>query len=134
MTMYSDKTNEFSFVLKSAKHGVGVFATHDIKEGAYLRLFREKDESKTSITRKKDDVPEYFRQFCVDRGEALLCPKDFGSMEIGWYLNHSKAPNAYHDDNYNYYALMDIKKGEEILIDYNTLDEPEEAKEEYYKN
>jgi SET domain-containing protein len=29
--------------------------------------------------------------------------------------------------------LRDIKAGEEITIDYNTLEESEEAKENYYK-
>ncbi len=54
-------------------------------------------------------------------------------MEIGWYVNHSNTPNAHHL-NYKYYALRDIKAGEEIVIDYNTLEEAEEAKEDYYKN
>ena len=53
-------------------------------------------------------------------------------MSVIRYLNHSKTPNAYHK-NYNYYALRDIKAGEEITIDYNTLEEPEEAKEDFYK-
>jgi SET domain-containing protein len=128
-----NKTNEFSFILKPAEYGVGVFAAHGIKEGTYLRLFREEDDSRTAIVRKKEDVPEYFRQFCVSRGETLRCPSDFGRMEIGWHLNHSKTPNAQHR-NYNYYALRDIKEGEEITIDYNTLEEPEDAKQEYYKN
>ena len=33
----------------------------------------------------------------------------------------------------NIYALEDIKAGEEILIDYNCLNEPEHLKEDYYK-
>ncbi len=128
-----DKTTEFSFVLKPAEHGIGVFAAHDIKKDTYLRLFREKDSPLSAIVRKKEDVPEYFKQFCLDRGETLLCPQDFGRMEIGWHLNHSKNPNAEHDENYNYYASHDIKEGEEITINYNSLEEPEEAKEDYYK-
>ena len=120
-------------IFKYDEYGVGVFAAHDIKEGSYLRLFREEDGPRTAIMRKKEDVPEYFRQFCLDRGETLLCPSNFGHMEIGWHLNHSKTPNAQHRD-YNYYALRDIKEGEEITIDYNTLEEPEDAKQEYYKN
>lgn len=31
------------------------------------------------------------------------------------------------------YAIQDIKAGDEILIDYNCLDEPEYLKEAYYK-
>lgn len=133
MKSMPDKTTEFSFVIKPAKHGVGVFAIHDIKAGTYLRLFG--DEAATidiSIIRKKDDVPKFFRSFCVSRGDMLHCPKDFGCMEVGWYLNHSKIPNAFHKD-YEYYAIRDIKADEEITIDYNSLEEPEEAKEDYYK-
>lgn len=130
----SGKTTEFSFFLKAAEHGVGVFAAHDIKAGTYLRLFgdEENETNDVSVIRKKEDVPEFFQQWTVDRGVILRCPKDFGCMEIGWHLNHSKTPNAYHK-NYNYFAIRDIKEGEEITIDYNSLEEPEEAKEDYYK-
>jgi SET domain-containing protein len=116
---------EFSFILKCSKHGIGVFATHLIKKGAYLRLFGDIDKT---VVRKKKDIPEIFRKYCLDRGKVLLCPNDFGCMEVGWYLNHSKKPNACfkvndEDCNYEYYAIRDIKKGEEILIDYNTLED-----------
>lgn len=128
-----NKTTEFSFTLKPAEHGVGVFAAHDIKAETYLRFYDgETEETDVSVVRKKEDVPEFFREYCLNRGDTLLCPKDFGCMEIGWYLNHSKTPNAYHR-NYNFYALRDIKKGEEITIDYNALEEPEEAKKDYYQ-
>ena len=128
-----NKTTEFSFILKSAEHGVGVFAAHDIKEGTYLRFFGDETEmAGVSVIRNKNDVPEFFRQYCLDRGDTLFCPKDFGRMEVGWYLNHSKTPNAYHKD-YDYYASQDIKAGEEITIDYNTLEEPEETKEDFFK-
>jgi SET domain-containing protein len=126
-------TTEFSFILKPAEHGVGVFAVHDIKKDTYLRFFAEETEATNmTIVRKKEDVPELFQQYCIDRGETLVCPRDFGRMEIGWHLNHSENPNAYHK-NYDFYALRDIKEGEEITINYNALEEPEEAKENYYK-
>ena len=129
-----NETTEFSFILKSTKHGIGVFGVHDIKKDTYLRLFaNELLSGDVSILRKKEDVPEIFRQYCIDRPQGIICPRDFGCMEIGWHLNHSKTPNAYHR-NYIYYALRDIKAGEEITIDYNTLKEPEENKENYYKN
>ena len=72
------KTTEFSFILKPAKHGIGVFATHNIKIKTFLRLFGDKN-------------------------------------------------------NYNYYALRNIKIGEEIVINYNTLEEIEIVKDNYYK-
>ncbi|HCM36525.1 MAG: hypothetical protein A3J30_02900 [Candidatus Wildermuthbacteria bacterium RIFCSPLOWO2_02_FULL_47_9c] len=127
-------TNEFSFILKPAKHGIGVFAVHDIAKGAYLRLFGDnKDDEHNTRLRNKKDVPPAFREYCADRGDTLWCPGDFGVMPIGWYLNHSKSPNAFHK-NYHWYAAYDIAAGEEILIDYNTLEEPEEARKDYYKS
>jgi len=126
-------TGEFSFVLQPSAHGVGVFAAHDIAEGTYLRLFaNEKGNEPGYSVRNKRQVPEMFRKYCINRGNTLSGPRDFGRMEIGWHLNHSETPNAVHRD-YEYYALVNIRAGEEITIDYNSLGEPEDAKEDYYK-
>lgn len=126
-------TNEFSFILKPSKHGIGVFAVYDIKKGTFLRLFGdEKKFDNRVVFRDKKTVPELFRGYCMDRGNKLACPSDFGNMPVGWHLNHSENPNAKHRD-YDWYASRDISAGEEITIDYNTLEEPEEAKEDYYK-
>ena len=129
----SESTSEFSFVLKPSDHGIGVFAVHDIRAETYLRLFADDiDPDAVSAIRKKEDVPEVFRKYCIYRRNTLVGPKDFGRMDIGWHLNHSSSPNAYHR-NYDYYSLRNIKAREEITIDYNALEEPEEAKEDYYR-
>ena len=128
-----DSTNEFFFILKPSEHGIGVFAVHDIKVGTYLRLFKQNDDPLVAILRLKKAVPKIFTQYCLDRGDDLMCPSDFGHMEIGWYLNHSKMPNAYHK-NYNYYSSSNIKTGDEITIDYNSLEELDETRDDYYKN
>ena len=133
--MNNKQTNEFSFILKPSEHGVGVFAVHDIKEGTYLRFFGKEKlyENRIRILKEKD-VPKLFQDHCMSRGEKLVCPEDFGQMPVGWYLNHSsKKFNAIHR-NFNWFASRDIKAGEEILVDYNSLEEPEEAKEDYYSS
>lgn len=129
--MKSYDTNEFSFVLKPSIHGIGVFAAHDIKMGASLRLFGNDESPEESRMLNKENVPEFFRHYCIARGSQLSCLDDFGCMPIGWYMNHSRTPNAKHR-NWEYFAILDISAGEEILIDYNTLEEPEEYKESYY--
>ena len=127
-----ETTDEFSFVLKPSAHGIGVFAAHNIKKDTYLRLFGdEKTLGHSTRLLPKDKVPEFFHTYCMDKGEDLVAPTDFGAMPVGWYLNHSSQPNATHRE-YHWYAYRDIKAGEEILIDYNSLQEPEEAKESYY--
>lgn len=131
--MPQQTTSEFSFFVKPTKHGVGVFAAHKIAKGTFLRLFGEdkpinKDQMRTL---SKTDIPKLFQEYCLDRGQIMICPKDFGSMPIGWYLNHSQTPNASHQD-YKYYAAREIAAEEEITIDYNTLEEPEENKPPYY--
>jgi len=130
----SDQTNEFSFVLKCSPHGVGVFATHNIQSGTYLRLFGDENSLKRRSTiRDKKDIPEFLQSYCIDRGSTMICPKDFGHLEPGWYLNHSTTPNAIHRQ-YDWFASRDIATGEEITIDYNSLEEPDETKEEYYRH
>jgi len=129
-----NKTNEFSFILKSSQYSVGVFATQDIVKDTPLRLFSDDNAFKNRIRIiDKNKVEKEFLDYCIEFNDKVYAPKDFGCMEIGWYLNHSKDFNAYHKD-YNWYADRDIKKGEEILIDYNSLGEPGGLKEEYYKN
>jgi len=131
--MKENITNEFSFVLKPSKFGIGVFVTHNIKKGIFLRLFGNETPSKHLVrTIDKEEVPKLFQGYCIDRGNKLVCPLDFGSMSVGWYLNHSNTPNAIHK-NYSWYALRDIREGEEIVIDYNSIEEPEESKKGFYK-
>jgi SET domain-containing protein len=126
-----ETTNEFSFILKPAEHGVGVFAVHDIKKGTHLRLFvDEKTTEHEARVLRKTDVPETFQGHCLERGETMICPPDFGALPIGWYVNHSTTPNTAPGKNpnkhrrYRWYAIRDIIAGEEILIDYNDLEEP----------
>ena len=141
---------EFSFVLKpSLLGGIGVFATHDIPSGTVL--FNQKIDHAVRVLKIKE-VPTDLIKYCVYiSDEECLCPERFDRMEIGWYLNHSDAPNVAKkditkndvvkdiQDFYNnrkkhiLYAIKDIKAGDEVLIDYNELNEPEHLKEDYFK-
>lgn len=122
--------SEFSFILKpSPIGGIGVFATHDIPSGK--RIFSGE------FTRRKmktKDLPLEFRKYVIFiNDEECFCPERFDRMEIGWYINHSDTPNITEISDKHLVALRDIKAGEEILLDYNELNEPEHLKESYYK-
>lgn len=150
------KWTEFSFILKpSTLSGIGVFATHDIPLGTVL--FNQNIRSNLRVLKIKD-VPAEAIQYCIYiNDEECLCPERFDRMEICWYLNHSADPNiakkvpqhrygsqdtsAFKDaqdfydrrDKNPFYAIKDIKAGDEILIDYNELNEPEHLQEDYFK-
>lgn len=134
--------SEFSFMLKpSPLGGVGVFATHDIPAGTHV--FNPNFEIRTM---KVKDVPAALLQYCIYiNDDECLCPERFDRMEIGWYINHSSSPNIARKGAISnaeavrnikariFHAIQDIKSGDEILIDYNCLDEPEHLKEDYYR-
>jgi len=136
------QSTEFSFILKpSTLGGIGVFATHDIPVGTLL--FNKSFELRTL---KVKDIPAELMQYCIYiNDEECLCPERFDRMEIGWFINHSVTPNiakktiVQNADLINdikvrsIYAIKDIKAGDEILIDYNYLDEPDHLKDDFYK-
>ncbi|HTE22302.1 MAG TPA: SET domain-containing protein-lysine N-methyltransferase [Candidatus Limnocylindria bacterium] len=130
-----DSTNEFSFVLKPSTvpgAGVGIFAVHDIAEGTKVTaLF---SDGFVTSRRKVSEIPKIFLDYCIARdNDEYDCPRQFNRMEIGWYLNHSATPNLRIDTD-AHYTTRDIKAGEEVLINYNELDEPEDRKQAYYKD
>lgn len=114
------KTTEFSFVLKpSSIQGIGVFAVHPIKKGTKLRLFIRGDKVRCLKLNSKNRP--FLKTYCIPLSESrYIAPADFGRMSIGWYLNHSDSPNAFHK-KYTYYAQRKIESGEEITINYETL-------------
>lgn len=135
--------SESSLILKpSLLGGVGVFATHDISKGA--TLFNQDVELRKM---KIHDIPPLFHQYCIFISNAeCLGPTRFDRMEIIWYINHSSKPNIamtkplpdFEEANRIIYpirdiALQNIKAGDEILVNYNLLNEPEHLKESYYR-
>ena len=126
-------TNEFSFVLKPSAisgAGIGVFAVHGIVKGTRLCI-ADSSDLRTFI---KKDVPKELLKLCIILKDGLcICPKKFNHAWIGWYVNHSHNPNTEMLEKESYYATRDISAGEEILIDYNIFNEPEEFKEDYYR-
>lgn len=139
--------SEFSFTLKpSLLGGIGVFSTHEIP--ANTLILREFHELRIL---KIKDIPQDFLKYCIYiSDEEVVAPERFDRMEIGWFINHSADPNIENRHPIrntkratiaqmlsdmrvrSIYTKKDIKAGEEILIDYNNLDEPAHLKENYY--
>lgn len=135
-----NSTNEFSFQLKPSKHGIGVFVLHDVAEGTKLMV---QPDGYIARILNKEDIPDELLMYCEARTEndgTYFCPQDFSAMELSWFINHSNTPNVkleFSETKYatvTHYAARDLKAGEELLIDYNEFEEPEESKGGYYES
>ncbi len=113
----------YTRVAVSNVHGVGVRAILPIKKGRYV--FHGDDDKMRWIHRRSlKNLPRPIRKmyddFCVEDGQWFGCPQNFNRMTAAWYLNSSRKPNVAADGSYRFYALRDIKKGEELTVDYAT--------------
>lgn len=140
--------NEYSFELKpSPLGGIGVFATHDIAKGT--KVFTPNSEIRIKLV---EEIPPPLRKFCIFiNPQEAICPWRFDRLELGWFVNHSFDPNIRattplkdlslmdkeliikHFKERENFAVKDIKGGDEILVDYNSLGEPQSLKEEYFR-
>jgi SET domain-containing protein len=106
-----------TYVKETQKYGRGIFAGRDIKAG---ELF----EVSPVIIICIEDWERYLEKtilynYCFYWGEDLAIALGYGSL-----FNHSYEPNTkYHNNKTNlsidFYAIKDIKKDEEITINYN---------------
>lgn len=103
--------NEFVEVRKSKKHGNGIFALKDFNIGEKLYSFEKGwTVSHSEIANLSELEKIHLDRIGEDQYEIIEFP--------GCYINHSCEPNT-EEKNREGYALRDIKKGEEITIDYD---------------
>ncbi len=111
-------------------HGIGVFAIRKIKKGTYA--FSGDDENmvwvgKSNLRNLPREIRRLYEDFAVIKKNGTLygCPRNFNILTVGWYLNCSQNPNVGCDvgRGYEFYALRDIKRGEELTVDYKTYSE-----------
>jgi uncharacterized protein len=104
--------------------GVGVFATADIPVGTVLHeLFADDDVRFVPwAVFAALDLPAGLKDnFPVRYDDGAYLPRDLNRMSVGWFLNDGRDPNLAHDPGHVYFALRDIRAGEELLIDYDQL-------------
>lgn len=105
---------------------VATFAVRSIKKGAIIDnidapeeviFLHERDFKKLDpITRKK------IKRFCVrDEDKEYCVPADLNNMGTSWYFNHSCDSNVAYDKQGNFIAARNIKKDEELFLDYGRM-------------
>jgi uncharacterized protein len=118
----------YARIRRSKAHGVGVFAIRDIPKGADLFSGDDseliwKKKSALKLNKVPSGIRAMYEDFCIieDDGGTYGCPKNFNLMTVSWFLNHNnKNPNVGCDRRYNFFALRDVKAGEELTVDYRT--------------
>lgn len=71
------------------------------------------------------EIRRLYEDFAIiDKKRTYLCPENFNILTVSWYLNESENPNVGYDKaKCDFYALRDIRSGEELTVDYNTYSE-----------
>jgi uncharacterized protein len=106
------------FLAPSTIHGVGVFTDAPIAKGVRPDLWHPED---LVFVPKQEAHGASYAMYCVETREGYWCPRDFRCMSLGWYMNHANTPSLIADGE-EYVAARDIVPGEELTVDYATLD------------
>lgn len=113
----------------STVQGVGVFAIRDIPKGTNLNQgddcgdLKEIPVSEIECLNLPMEILDLYKDFLVMEDGHYYAPKTFNIITPSWYFNHSDTPNVGTDEGEDFYALRDIKKGEELFANYSTYDE-----------
>jgi len=108
----------------SPVHGIGVFAIRAIPKGVNpmksLLKFEELRFSPEEIKALPRSVRKEIEIFCYyDDDEVRIPSIGLNSMNMAVYLNHSKNPNVQYKKNGQLISLQAIKRGEELMMDYD---------------
>ena len=105
-------------------HGIGVFAIKNIPKAVEpLRSLLTNDEVKFThqeVNELPRSVRKEMQMFCYYDDKHFYVPRSgLNAINMGIYLNHSKSPNVQYKKNGHLVTLRSIKKGEELLMDYD---------------
>jgi len=116
-----------TYISPSKIHGIGLFADEDIKKGTTTWRFNPTIDI-LICEKEKSELPEITQKFIEEYGSlSKLSNKFVLSADNTRFTNHSSQPNLdakiiEGEPEAIAVANQDIKKGEELTIDYRTFD------------
>ncbi len=121
--------NTWVMIKPSPIEGIGVFALQDIPKGC-RSMFSKANEEEQWLTISKievENLPAHAKalieNYCLYDEENYFVPGyGFKKMDLVNFLNHSDTPNIVSiNDGEFFEAIREIKKGEELFIDYGEI-------------
>jgi len=114
--------------------GVGVFAIKNVRKGEPI-FPGDAEEAiqwveKASFKNESRSVRKLYNDFAVIKGSRYGCPLNFNQLTPAWYINEPRKgqrPNVRCETvqaEYEFYALRNIKAGEELTVIYDYSDAP----------
>lgn len=117
----------YVMIKPSPLHGIGVFAIRDIPKGTRDIFSQGVGEWIKLTIAEVEALPKHSRDLvenhCLFDQDCYYVP-DYGFklVDLVIYLNHSDKPNVVSiNDGEFFEAIIDIKAGEELLVDYGTI-------------
>src|SRR5262245_6241987 len=112
--------------LTKSRLGVGVRAVRTIRKGSRIDAWEPGDMIYVPLEAVTDiEYLKWLNVFGIVVWQGFYAPKNPIRMSLGWYINHSDRPNvtiAVSPTRWTIRARRDIKPGEELTVDYGTLD------------
>jgi hypothetical protein len=121
----------------SSVSGVGIFAIRDIPKGVnplknFLKCRYVEVDPKLVFENEKIDpaVKKLVNDmYVVAEGKLNLWEGGLNALDIGFFINSSEHPNMVAESGAeSFVAMRDIKKGEELFVDYGTYAENKEVR------
>ncbi|MEI6189981.1 MAG: SET domain-containing protein [Chitinophagia bacterium] len=126
------QSQTYVMIKPSPLHGIGVFAIRDIPKGT-KNIFSEGFGDWIQVSKEEvDALPKHSRDLienhCLFDDNNYFIPEyGFKLVDLVIYLNHSDTPNVISlNEGEQFEALVDIKEGQELLVDYGTIVESTE--------
>jgi len=124
------KENTYCRIRSSKVSGVGVFAIKKIPKGTWIFKSCTPNSfhrfSKKELEELPAKVKEYVLDMCRCEGNCYYYVPKYGmnNIDISYFVNHSKKPNlGTKKEKDNFFALRNIKSGEELFTDYQCFSE-----------
>ena len=112
--------------LAKTKVGVGVRAERAIRKGSRIDAWEKGDMIYVPLESVTDlEYLKWLNVFGIVVWRGFYAPRNPMRLSLAWYINHSARPNvrvAVTPKSWTIRALRNIKQGEELTVDYGTLD------------